>query len=194
MGMKQAVLGLVIEQPDYGYRLAQRLEDRCPSGGWQKTGVYGALDQLTKESLVRSLGEKGPSDSGRAPTRRIYEATPEGVDDHERWIFEPSPLSPLRQELDLKMLVAGSEYLPRLIEQTRAQERQCLEEIKALTHAAPAPCHGRPRTWPQARIVLQRDAEIKTLRLRIECLQDARSAMKLILDESASNWRRERSA
>lgn len=191
MGMKQAVLGLVIEQPDYGYKLAQRLEDRCPSGGWQKTGVYGALDQLIKESLVRSLGEKGPSDSGRAPTRRIYEATPEGVGDHERWIFGPSPLSPLRQELDLKMLVASPEYLPRLIDQTWAQEQQCMQELKGLTIAAATPRAGRRRTWPEVRIVLQRNAETKSLQLRIECLQEARKAMNLILDES--NQRRDRS-
>jgi DNA-binding PadR family transcriptional regulator len=192
MGMKQVVLGLVIEQQDYGYKLAQRLEDRCPSGGWQKTGVYGALDQLTRESLVRSGGEKGPSDSGRAPPRRIYEATLKGLDYHERWILEPSPLSPMRQDLDLKMLVAGPEFLPRLIDQTRAQEQQCMQELKAL-RAEQAPRPGRPRTWSQARIVLQRDAEIKSLQLRIECLQDARSVMKLLVDESTSNQRRDRS-
>jgi len=194
MGMKQAVLGLVIEQPDYGYRLAQRLEDRCPSGGWQKTGVYGALDQLMREDLIRSPGEKGASETGRAAPRTIYAATREGRDEHERWVFEPSPLSPMRQELDLKIQFSGSEFLPRLIDQTWAQEQQCMHKLKALMRAAQAPRAGRPSTWRQARIVLQRDTEIKSLQLRIECLQDARNTMKLIFDQSTSDKRRDRSA
>ncbi|HVR05288.1 MAG TPA: helix-turn-helix transcriptional regulator, partial [Solirubrobacteraceae bacterium] len=56
MSAKQAVLGLVIERPGYGYDLAQRLRERFGSSGFAPTGVYSALDQLVAEGLVASAG------------------------------------------------------------------------------------------------------------------------------------------
>ena len=105
-GVKHAVLGLVIEQPSYGYKLAQRLEDRCGSWGWQRAGVYGALDQLARERLVVSLPQNDAADTGRAGARTIYEATPQGVDYFHDWLLESCSPSPLRQDLDLKILLS----------------------------------------------------------------------------------------
>ena len=34
------------------------------------------------------------------------------------WLLGASPSKPARQELDLKMLLAGPEFLPELVEQT----------------------------------------------------------------------------
>jgi DNA-binding PadR family transcriptional regulator len=51
MSAKNAVLGLVIERPGYGYDLARRLEERFGSSGFAPTGVYSALDQLSSEAL-----------------------------------------------------------------------------------------------------------------------------------------------
>ncbi len=59
MSAKNAVLGLVIERPGYGYDLARRLEERFGSSGFAPTGVYSALDQLSSEELVRSAGLAG---------------------------------------------------------------------------------------------------------------------------------------
>lgn len=71
MSAKHAVLGLVIEHPGYGYQLAQRLDERFGSSGFAPPGVYSALDQLSRDELVRSASEKGAGPARRhdAPTR-----------------------------------------------------------------------------------------------------------------------------
>lgn len=189
MSAKHAVLGLVIERPGYGYQLARRLEERCGAWGWEPSGVYSALDSLEREENVRSVREKGSRTTGRAAPRAIYEATPQGVDFFREWILESSAPSPVRQELDLKILFSGPEFLPRLIDQTWAQEQRCVDDLKALTSFAQLPVASRPLAWREAAVVLQRDAEIKLLQVRIEWLQDARKVMKAILDRAAGHPR-----
>ncbi len=53
MSAKYAILGLVIERPGYGYQLAQRLEERFGSSSFAPSGVYSALDQLSRDEFVR---------------------------------------------------------------------------------------------------------------------------------------------
>jgi DNA-binding PadR family transcriptional regulator len=181
MSAKHAVLGLVIERPGYGYQLARRLDERCGAWGWESSGVYGALDQLEREEHVRSRGERASGATGRGAPRVIYEATATGRDFFRDWIFESSPPSPARQELDLKILFSGPEFLPRLIDQTWAQEQRCIDDLRALTSTTLASTPDRTQTWREAAVVLQRDAEVKLLQVRIEWLQDARKVMTAIL-------------
>src|SRR4030081_2910204 len=102
MSAKYAVLGLVIERPGYGYQLAQRLEERFASSGFAPSGVYSALDQLSREALGRRRGEVGAAGGGegggsrtrRAAPRTIYEATEQGIDHFEAWMLEASPAPP----------------------------------------------------------------------------------------------------
>jgi len=187
MSAKHAVLGLVIERPGYGYQLARRLEERCGAWGWEPSGVYSALDSLSREEHVRSDREKGSRMTGRAAPRAIYEATSRGVDFFREWMMESSAPSPVRQELDLKILFSGPEFLPRLIDQTWAQEQMCVDDLKALTGTMQPSLVSHPPTWREAAVVLQRDAEIKLLQVRIEWLQNARKVMKEILDRSSGN-------
>jgi DNA-binding PadR family transcriptional regulator len=189
MSVRHAVLGLVIEQPGYGYQLARRLEERCGAWGWERSGVYGALDQLKRDDHVRSVGEKGSGATRRAAPRVIYESTSKGVDFFSQWMFESSAPSPVRQDLDLKILFSGPEFLPRLIDQTWAQEQICIDNLRTLTSTARAGTPVRSPTWRQAAVVLQRDAEIKLLQMRIEWLQDVRKVMKEIYDRSAGGGR-----
>lgn len=181
MALKHAVLGLVIERPGYGYQLSQRLDARCPAWGWERSGVYGALDSLASDSHVRSVGEKGSSDSGRAARRTIYEATPEGRDFFHDWMRSPSSANPVRpQELDLKIQLAGPEFLPQLIDETLAQEHHCMAELQRFASVEQGRHSGLPKTWAEASVLLQRDGEIKLLRLRVEWLQQARRVMTLM--------------
>lgn len=184
MSAKHAVLGLVIERPGYGYQLAQRLEERCGAWGWEPSGVYSALDQLEGDQHVRRLRAKGSGTTGRRAPRVIYESTPRGVKFFEAWILEASAPSPFRQELDLKILFSGPEFLPRLVDQTWAQEQRCINDLRVLTSTTPSGPLDR-MSWREAAVVLQRDAEIKLLQVRIEWLQDARQTMRKILDRSA---------
>jgi DNA-binding PadR family transcriptional regulator len=185
MSAKHAVLGLVIERPGYGYDLAQRLEQRCGAWGWERSGVYSALDQLTRDGHVRSEKVKSRAASARSAPRAIYESTAVGVDYFREWITRSTSPSPVRQELDLKILFSGPEFLPRLIDQTWAQEQMCIDQLRALGGPNLAGANGG-RTWREVAPVLQREAEIKLLQVRVEWLQNARGVMKTLLLHTAA--------
>jgi DNA-binding PadR family transcriptional regulator len=67
--VQDAVLGLVVERPDYGYRIAQRLE-----GEWSSAAVYKAIGRLRERGLIEPTALESP---GRP--RKHYRATGDGV-------------------------------------------------------------------------------------------------------------------
>jgi DNA-binding PadR family transcriptional regulator len=176
MSAKNAVLGLVIERPGYGYDLARRLRERFGSSGFAPTGVYSALDQLSSEALVRNAGSRRDGASERAAPRTIYEATSKGIDHFERWMLGDSSLAPVRDELYMKIALSKPHNLLRLVELAEAQERDCLVRLDALRQPAAHP-RSAPKVWSEMAVLLVRDAEIKQLQARVEWLQKARVVM-----------------
>lgn len=176
MSAKNAVLGLVIERPGYGYDLARRLQERFGSSGFAPTGVYSALDQLSADELVRSAGSRTDAINERAAPRTIYEATPKGVDHFEQWMLGCSSLAPVRDELYMKIALSKPQNLARLVELARSQEEDCLSRLQHLKQ--PATSRGGLRAWSEVAVLLVRDAEIKQLQARIEWLQKARVIME----------------
>jgi DNA-binding PadR family transcriptional regulator len=176
MSAKNAVLGLVIERPGYGYDLARRLEERFGSSGFAPTGVYSALDQLRSEALVRSAGSRADTANERAAPRTIYEATPKGIDRFEEWMLGCSSLAPVRDELYMKIALSKPHNLSRLIELAQTQEEACLARLGDLRQPATR-SRGGPRAWSDVAVLLVRDAEIKQLQARVEWLQKARAIM-----------------
>ncbi len=172
MSAKNAVLGLVIERPGYGYDLARRLRERFGSFDFAPTGVYSALDQLSSEALVRSAGRRAGADK----TRVVYEATPEGIEHFEQWMLDSSSLAPVRDELYMKLALSKPHNLSRLIELAQVQEEDCLGRLQELRRPAPG-ATAAPRAWSDVAGLLVRDAEIKQLQARVEWLQKARSIM-----------------
>jgi DNA-binding PadR family transcriptional regulator len=182
MSAKHAVLGLVIERPGYGYQLAQRLEERFGSSGFAPSGVYSALDQLTRDDFVRSAGEMGAGPARRAAPRTIYEATGEGVDHFERWMLGSSPTPPLRDELHMKIALCQPRNVRRLIEMVYGQELACIGRLQDLKVLVDEPSVDS-REWPRLMRVLARDAEVAFWNARIEWLQGARELLEQLRDE-----------
>jgi DNA-binding PadR family transcriptional regulator len=188
MSAKHAVLGLVIERPGYGYQLAQRLDERFSSSGFAPSGVYSALDQLSRDDLVRSAGEMGAGPARRAAPRTIYEATEEGIDHFEAWMLDPSPAPPLRDELHMKIALCRPRNLPRLIEMVSGQELVCLgrlQDLKRLT----AETSASSRDWSALMRMLATEAEVAFWNSRIEWLQSARELLEQLRDEHDSPQR-----
>jgi len=182
MSAKHAVLGLVIERPGYGYQLAQRLDERFGSSGFAPSGVYSALDQLSRDEFVRSAGEMGAGPARRAAPRTIYEATEEGIDHFESWMLDPSPMPPLRDELHMKIALCRPRNVPRLIDMIGGQELVCLgrlRDLKQLAEEAP----GSSRDWSRLMGVLAAEAEIAFWNARIEWLQSARELLEQLREE-----------
>jgi DNA-binding PadR family transcriptional regulator len=183
MSAKYAVLGLVIERPGYGYQLAQRLEERFGSSGFAPSGVYSALDQLSRADFVRSAGEMGAGPARRAAPRTIYEATAEGVDHFEAWMLGSSPTPPLRDDLHMKIALCRPHNLAPLIDMVYGQELACLGrlgDLKRIAEVEPA----NSREWPRLMRVLARDAEVAFWNARIEWLQSARELLERMSEES----------
>lgn len=183
MSAKHAVLGLVIERPDYGYQLAQRLEERFGASGFAPSGVYSALDQLMRDQLVRSAGELGSGPAKRAAPRTIYEATPGGVEHFESWMFASSPAPPLRDDLQMKIALCRPSDVPRLIDMVYSQELACLGRLHDLRRLSGAAQAGAPSEWSRLMRGLADDAEVAFWNARIEWLQSARAQLERLREK-----------
>jgi DNA-binding PadR family transcriptional regulator len=157
------------------------------STGFAPSGVYSALDQLSRDDLVRSAGEMGAGPARRAAPRTIYEATEEGIDHFEAWMLDPSPAPPLRDELHMKIALCRPRNLPRLIEMVSGQELVCLgrlQDLKRLTAETAA-----SRDWSGLMRMLATEAEVAFWNSRIEWLQSARELLEQLRDEHDSPQR-----
>ncbi len=184
MSAKHAVLGLVIERPGYGYQLAQRLEERFGSSGFAPSGVYSALDQLSRDDFIRSAGEMGAGPARRAAPRMIYEATDLGIEHFEAWMLGSSPTPPLRDELHIKIALCRPRNLPRLIDMVYGQELACMGRLRDLKRNSKEQAALQSREWPRLMRVLARDAEMAMWQARIEWLQTARELLERMREES----------
>jgi DNA-binding PadR family transcriptional regulator len=175
MSVKQAVLGLVIERPGYGYELVQRFDERI--GGWRpsKTAVYPALLRLHTEGSVQRRVE---SSAHRNVT--WYEATDRGRDEFRAWLHTPPELMPMRDDMYVKIAFATAADLQLLVDQTRAQEQLCLDRIDRLTGAGvDAEALAAPDVeWRLIGQAWLSRTEVAQLATTIEALQDARKLMK----------------
>jgi DNA-binding PadR family transcriptional regulator len=191
MSVKYAVLGLLVQRRGYGYDLVQRFEEQV-GPAWQLNAgaIYVALDKLEQEGLVRPItGGNGDAPVTRRRTTRgaprvIYEATTQGVERFDDWMATGSSMSPLREELHLKLALSQPRNLPRLIALTYEQEEACLERIEQhrgsggfdelLASAQP---------WPAIASVMVRDAEIAHLQATVEWLRRIREAMRWLQEQ-----------
>jgi DNA-binding PadR family transcriptional regulator len=184
MSAKHAVLGLVIERPGYGYQLAQRLDERFGSSGFAPSGVYSALDQLSRDELVRSAGEMSTGRAGRAQRaapRTVYEATDEGLEHFESWMLDPTPAPPLRDELHMKIALCRPANVPQLIEAVAGQELVCLGRLQDLKRLSEETASSRD--WSRLMGTLAGEAEVAFWKARIEWLQNARDLLEQLRDE-----------
>ncbi|MBB4665116.1 PadR family transcriptional regulator [Conexibacter arvalis] len=175
MSVKQAVLGLVIERPGYGYELVQRFEERL--GGWRasKTAVYPALLRLHASGAVQRR-----ADSSAHRNVTWYEATDQGRSEFRAWLRTAPELMPMRDEMYVKIAFATVDDLAFLIEQTRQQEQLCLDRIDRLRGASPESDQlANPDVdWRAIGQAWLLRTEVAHLATTIEALQDARDLMK----------------
>jgi DNA-binding PadR family transcriptional regulator len=184
MSVKHAVLGLLVQRRGYGYDLVQRFEEQV-GPAWQLNAgaIYVALDKLEQEGLVRPVSGEAAAPVRRRTTRGaprvIYEATPDGAERFEEWMSARSSMSPLREELHLKLALSQPRNLPRLIELTYEQEQACLERLEQHMGATSFEdlLTSSPQ-WSSIASVMVRDAEIAHLQATVEWLRRIREAMR----------------
>ncbi len=86
MSVRLGLLGLLKEAPSHGYDLKLRYDDLLdPDRPVQPAQIYSTLTRLERDGLVELLDVA----KERTPTKRVYQATAEGVDELERWLSTP---------------------------------------------------------------------------------------------------------
>jgi DNA-binding PadR family transcriptional regulator len=121
-----ALLGLLIRQADYGYRLAQRIEraygDALVLGS--ESHVYTALDGLARRGLIEEVGDIEPG-TKRQPKVR-YRSSAAGLEAYAEWLRELGRRSSPLFSRALSML----ECSPSLaLEVLDGYERECLRKV-----------------------------------------------------------------
>jgi DNA-binding PadR family transcriptional regulator len=185
MSMKYAVLGLLVQRRGYGYDLVQRFEEQV-GPAWQLNAgaIYVALDKLEQEGLVRPVTGSGEAPPTRRRTMRgaprvIYEPTADGVERFEEWMEAGTSMSPMREELHLKLALSQPRNLARLVELTYEQEQACLERLEQyLDSASSEDLLASAQPWPAVASVMVRDAEIAHLQATVDWLRRIREAMR----------------
>jgi DNA-binding PadR family transcriptional regulator len=128
----EAVLGLVIEQPDSASRLGQRLVERFRSAQFTRSTAHNALNRLARQGLVQVAASAAGADGGEPLEEHRYEATPLGVEHFRAWLRACSTAAPAqREELQAKVEFCAPADLPLLIEAICAEERACASMFAA---------------------------------------------------------------
>jgi DNA-binding PadR family transcriptional regulator len=109
--VRYALLGLLREERDYGYRLKRRFDERVGTLWHLNIGqVYQTLRALQRAGLVVEID--GEETNEPYPGRRMFELTPKGQRVLERWLARP-PVRPrpVRDETLIRLLVLEPERL-----------------------------------------------------------------------------------
>jgi DNA-binding PadR family transcriptional regulator len=175
---KHAVLGLVIDQPSYAYRIASGVRRQLRFADLADSYPYWALERLENEGMVRRVDEDGkPLPSGTPGRRAIYEATPLGVASFEGWLLSTAAEPPLREDLHFRIALCRPHDAPRMIELVHGQELVCLGRVQDLKRVSEADA-GEGSEWDRMVRVISRDAELAFWHARIEWLQGVREMLE----------------
>ncbi|HEY3607885.1 MAG TPA: helix-turn-helix transcriptional regulator [Pseudonocardiaceae bacterium] len=129
MSLRHALLGLLVERTASGYELL-KLFDTSLAHVWpaSQSQVYGELTKLADTGLVEVVAQ-GPRG------RKDYALTDAGMAELRRWLAEPPPDQPARNEIQLRVffldLLTPSQRLAFLDEQAEraAARHAALREV-----------------------------------------------------------------
>jgi DNA-binding PadR family transcriptional regulator len=129
--LQYALLWLLHEQPDYGYHLKRRFEERM-GGVWPLNigQVYQTLQRLQRAGLVCPTHTPA---SDPCSARRLFELSAKGRRALDRWLRRP-PLHPrpVRDENLVRLLVVGAGQVRDVVAQIEEQEASCRRHLSRL--------------------------------------------------------------
>lgn len=183
MSAKHAVLGLVVEQPSYAWRIAVRVRRQLGFAGLADSYPYWALEKLEAEGLVRQVYENGVSAGKRRAGRQaLYEATVGGVQASEDWLRAGPDECSFRDDLQFRLAVARPRDVPAIVRLIRDREFVCVAREQTLEQFQPVKedfaCNSALRD-------VARGAELMFWRGRIAWLRGVREMLEAISAEVA---------
>jgi len=129
-GTKFAVLGLLREQPSYGYEVLLRFRRAFDAADWgiSPQGLYGSLDRLERDGLIEPVPARDRDASRRQP-KTPYRVTPTGAEELRRFLATPMAAEPSRAELLLRLQCSGADDAGALTTMLAGHEQACLDEL-----------------------------------------------------------------
>ncbi|SBT64389.1 DNA-binding transcriptional regulator, PadR family [Micromonospora sediminicola] len=132
MAIQHAVLALLARGPSYGYELKGAFEAAVgPQWGPLNIGhLYQILDRLSRDGQVVAERHAQPV----KPDRVVYEITPAGRTELDRWLAEPSPRSGgFRDDFFLKVTAAARSGEASVVRSVLTNQRgHLLRELRNL--------------------------------------------------------------
>ncbi|MFD2077739.1 DNA-binding transcriptional regulator, PadR family [Actinopolymorpha cephalotaxi] len=96
MSIPRTLLGLLEDEPSYGYTLKQRYDELFARTKNLAFGqVYSTLARLERDGFASVVGVE----SGEGPERRRYAITDDGVVELDTWIRTPEPATSFAQSV-----------------------------------------------------------------------------------------------
>lgn len=132
MSVRNAILGLLAQQPRHGYEL--RVAFEALVGGndiWEvkPSQIYTTLARLEEAGLVLQDGVE--QDGG--PEKRVYSLTPTGVDELANWFNTGVAAEHQRDEFFVKLMVSLTNEQVDPYDVIRAQRKRLYKDLHALT-------------------------------------------------------------
>ena len=177
MSVRNALLGLLAQQPRHGYELHDAFEAMV--GGKQNwdikpAQVYTTLSRLEKSGLV---AQKSVEQDG-GPEKVIYNITDQGMDELNAWLSEPVKTAHQRDEFYLKLMLylATENGSPNQIIYT--QRASLFQELHTLTAQ-------RAEADPQSELahILHMDQAIMRVEADLRWLDMVESRLDEIADQ-----------
>jgi len=129
-GTKYAVLGLLLEQPSYGYEVLVRFRQAFDAGQWAVSpqGLYASLDRLERDGLIEPVAAPAGEARRRQP-KTPYRVTAQGARELRQFLESPINADPSRAEFLVRLQCAVSKDAAALLELLDGYENACLEEL-----------------------------------------------------------------
>jgi DNA-binding PadR family transcriptional regulator len=176
MSLRFGILGLLSQEPLHGYEIKQRFEDLL-GGTWQVNigQVYTTFQRLERDHLIQPEGTRG--DRGKL----TYTITDEGRQALKSWLSQPSEHpQQLREDIYVKLLLAGRVANGQLDSILNSQRRVCLQQLHDLgVLEASGRREGRTDLVLMVKgAILHTEADLKWIEACAEQLESERKQMK----------------
>jgi DNA-binding PadR family transcriptional regulator len=124
------VLGLLLEQPSYGYEVLVRFRRAFDAGQWAVSpqGLYASLDRLERDGLIEPVAAQA-GDARRRQPRTPYRVTARGKRELREFLASPINADPSRAEFLVRLQCAVSEDAAALLCLLEEYEHACLDEL-----------------------------------------------------------------
>jgi DNA-binding PadR family transcriptional regulator len=132
VGTKHAVLGLLLDQPSYGYEVLVRFRRAFDVAQWDISpqGLYASLDRLERDGLIESVGVS--DDTRRRQPKTPYRVTPSGADELRQFLETPMGAALSPAELLVRLRCVAVRDAEALLHMLDDHEQACLDELGRL--------------------------------------------------------------